>query len=138
MVSLSEQDVLELLGYAGSQRHPLEILGYECSSRGARRFREEQPDFVPQVCQLIQASLEHTGSFPGNPGGEILRDGTYLERRPDGLISLHTSIEVSMSETARSTIEFTSVRDAAFELIRRSRNPSYLPNDPKRRLEPPY
>jgi hypothetical protein len=93
MVSLRYQDVLELLGCAKSDRHPLEILGYDYSTRGARRFRAEQPDFVPQVCQLIQMSLDETGSFPRKPGEEILRGGTYLERRPDGVISLHTSVE---------------------------------------------
>jgi len=57
-------DVLELLLSADSDRRPLEILDSDCSTRGARQFRQDRPDYVPQAWQLIQTGLEQAGSFP--------------------------------------------------------------------------
>jgi hypothetical protein len=131
MVTLTYQDVLELLRYAASDRHPLEILGYDCSTRGARQFRQDRPDFVPQVCKLIQTSLEEAGSFPREPSAEVLQEGTYLERGPDDVISLHTSVEISVSQTARVRKDFASMRSAMIELLRRVSDPAYLPMPPK-------
>src|SRR5262249_27381223 len=113
--------------YEASDRHPLEILGYPCSTRGAKQFRQDRPDFVPQVCQLIQTSLEETGYFPRQPSKEILQDGTYLERRPDGVISLYMNVEISVSQTSRVREDFTSMPEAILALLRRVSNPTYLP-----------
>jgi hypothetical protein len=126
MVTLTYQDVLELLGYAASDRRLLEILGYACSTRGVRQFRQERPDFIPQLCQIIQASLEETGQFPRQPSQEVLNEGTYLEKDRDGVISLHKSVEISVSQTARVRKDFASAREAIIELLRLSGNPTYL------------
>jgi hypothetical protein len=131
MVTLTDQDILELLRYAASDRHPLEILGYSCSTRGARQFRQDRPDFVPQVCQLIQASLEEAGSFPRDPSEEILKDGFCLKRGSDGVISLHQSVEISISQTLRVSEDFPSIQSAILELLRRVSDPAYLPVPPK-------
>lgn len=127
MVTLSEQDLLELLGYTATDRHPLEILGYEYSTRGAGQFRRERPDLLSQACRLIEASLEEAGSFPRDPGAEVLAAGIYLERRPDGMISLHRDVEVGIGQTARAHVDFVSPRDASLELLRRLGDPAYLP-----------
>ena len=126
MVALTERDVLELLCFAESSRRPLEILGYEYSSRGARRFRSERPDFLPSVCQIIRASLEQAGTFPRAPSAALREDGPYLERRPDGGVSLVTSFEVGISQTERVRIEFASMQDAILGLLRRVSDPAYL------------
>jgi hypothetical protein len=127
MVTLSYQDLLEWLGYATTDRHPLEILGYEYSTRGARQFRGERPDFLPQVCRIIEASLEEAGAFPRAPGPGVLEDGAYLERRPGGTIALHRNVEVGMSQTARVRTDFATARAAALELVRQLIDPAYLP-----------
>jgi len=131
MVTLSYQDVLELLRYAASDRHPLEILGYDCSTGGARQFRRDRPDYVPQVSKLIQSSLEESGSFPRELSDQLLKDGTYLERRPDDVISLHRSVEISVSRTVRVSEDFTSMRSAILELLRLVGDPAYLFVPPK-------
>jgi len=131
MVTLTYQDVLELFRYVASDRHTLEILGHDCSTRGARQFRQDRPDYVPQVCRLIQTSLEESGSFPRELSDELLKDGIYLERRPDGVISLHSSAEISVSRTARVREDFISMRSAMIELLRRLSDPPYLPVPPK-------
>jgi hypothetical protein len=127
MVTLSYQDVLELLHYSETNRHPLEIFGFACSTRGARQFRQDRPDFVPQICQVIQASMEEAGSFPREPSAEVLKEGTYLERRPDGMISFHSSVEISVIQTARVRQDFPSMRAAIIALLRRICDPAYLP-----------
>lgn len=53
-----------LMGLQPTKLHPLEILGYDCSSEGARRFRAEQPSFLPQVVAHVQGSLAKIGGFP--------------------------------------------------------------------------
>jgi hypothetical protein len=126
MVELSERDLVELLGYRAADRHPLEILGYDCSTRGVRRFRAERPDFLPQVCRIIEASLEETGSFPRDRSPELMQSGTYLENRADGSVALFTSVETGLVTTAQIQICFPSVRQACIELIRRTSQPDYL------------
>jgi hypothetical protein len=126
MVILTDQDLLELLRYTPSERHTLEILGYDYSTRGARQFRRERPDFLPQICRLIRACLEEAGSFPREPSTAVLAEGTYLERRPDGVTVLHASVEVSMNRTAQVRIDFESVDGAILELLRRLADPAYL------------
>jgi hypothetical protein len=126
LVNLSYQDALELLGYASTGRHPLEILGYEYSTRGMRQFRQERPDVASQLVPLIQASLEEAGMFPREPGEEVLRDGAYLERRSDGVILFHSMAEVSVSRSVRMSISFETMKEAIGELLRRVGNSVYV------------
>ena len=65
------------------------------------------------------------------PGADVLQDGIYLECRPDGVVSMHASVEVSVSQTVRARIDFASVGEASFELLRRIGDPAYLPVLPK-------
>jgi len=131
MVTLTYRDVLELLRHADSDRHPLEILGHNCSTRGARQFRQDRPDCAPQVSKLIQSSLEKSGSFPRELSNELLKDGTDLERRPDNVVSLHRSVEISVSRTARVSEDFTLIPSAILELLRRLGDSAYLPVPPE-------
>jgi hypothetical protein len=118
--------MLELLGYVARDRHPLEILGYELSTQGLRRFRRERPDVFPQVCRLIERSLDEARFFPRHPTEEILNEGIYLERLPEGGIALNRSVEVSISQTARVRIDFASPRAAILELLRLVSDPAYV------------
>jgi hypothetical protein len=114
MVTLTYRDLLQLIGLAPSDRHSLEILGYECSSRGLRQFRRERPDVFPQVYRLIEESLEETGTFPRN----ARPDEALLVRQPDGRISLFYSAEISMARSIWAHRDFGSVREAIIETIR--------------------
>jgi hypothetical protein len=127
LVTLTTQEVLELLGYTSVRRHPLEIFGYGVSTRGASRFRQERPDYVPQLVQVIHDSLERSGTFPPRPSDEVLRDGTYLERRPDGGATLHTTVEISMSQTAPISKPYLKEEDAITELLLSRCDPAYFP-----------
>jgi len=125
MVSLSNQDALELLGYTATQRHPLEILGFEYSTRRAKEFRQERPNLAPRLRQLIEDSLEETGLFPREPSEDVLQEGIYLERRSDGVTALHMTVEVGISQTRRVRCDFSSIQDAISELLRRVADPAY-------------
>jgi hypothetical protein len=131
MVNLTEHDLLELLGYAATGRHPLEVLGYGYSTRGAQELRRERPDLVPQACRLIRASLEEAGTFPRQPGEEVVKEGLYLERRPGGVVALHMSVEVGTARTARARVDFATAEGAILELLRRLGDPAYLPVPPR-------
>ena len=127
VITLGEPDLLEWLGYSTPRRHPLKILGYDDSTRGARRFREERPNVLPEACRLIEMALAEAGLFPREPGPGVLEDGVYLERRPGGIVALHRSDEVSFSQTARVHIDFGTAREAAWALLRLLCDPAYLP-----------
>jgi hypothetical protein len=61
MKTLSTEDIEFLLGVRASELHPLDILGYGYTSEGARRFRDEHPDFVPQIIAHVQSVLRTAG-----------------------------------------------------------------------------
>jgi hypothetical protein len=125
-VTLTYQDVLELLLYEESTRRPLEILGYEYSSRGIREFRRERPDYLPQIHALIRQSVDEAGNFPRALNSSTLEDGTYLERRSDGNIRLHFSVETSINSTAQVYLDFTSMDEAIHTLLTRLLDPAYF------------
>lgn len=126
MASLTYDDLLELLRYRPSGRHPLEILGYECSTRGAHRFRHDRPDVFPQAVRLIRSSLEESGTFPREPGADILAGGVYLEARADGVTALHRDVEVGMGRSTRVRIDFGSMHEAILSLLRLVGDPAYI------------
>jgi hypothetical protein len=124
MTNLSYQDALELLRYENSGRHPLEILGYEYSTRGSNRFREDRPNVVSQIERLIRESLEEAGVFPReHPGGDS------LERLAGGVIVLHTSAEISVSQTIPVQYAFASMIEAIYSLIRARGDSVYVALD---------
>src|SRR5947209_302548 len=64
MKMLSPDDIECLLGVRPSKAHPLDILGYGYSSEGARLFRAERLNFLPQIVAYIQSVLARSGVFP--------------------------------------------------------------------------
>lgn len=116
---LSEQDVLELLGYADTSRRPLEILGFEYSTAGMHRFRRERPCFLPQVLNQIVACLDQFGRFPSVPrNDEATPEGPpILRRTPTGITMEHT-VETGISSCARVISQYASADEAAVALVR--------------------
>ena len=116
---------IECLLFRPTKLHPLDILGYGYTSEGARRFRAEKPDFLPQIFAYIQKVLEDHKIFPpetvsNNPGYRafIYADGTsfrvsYVE-------------EVSLSRLDRFSSKPLSVAEAARPYVKIVTNPDYL------------
>ncbi len=64
MKMLSPDEIECLLGVRPSKAHPLDILGFGYSSEGARIFRAERPNFLPQIVGYIRSVLTRSGVFP--------------------------------------------------------------------------
>ena len=126
MVSLGYDGVLVLLGYGASSPHPLEILGYEYSRRGAEQFRRERPDYTDQAVAVVAATLKEYGAFPREISDELRRSGTYVVKTR-GRYVLHHWIEVSVCAMKRGEQRFLSVGGAARALVRERGNADYLP-----------
>jgi len=131
VVTLTYLDLIELLRIVPTKRHPLEILGYEYSTRGARQFRQDRPDFLPQAYRLIEQSLQETGSFPRNPHPGVDWVGSMLESRPDGRITVFSSAEITVFETIRTRCDFLSVHEAIYEVLRKTADRAYLRVPPR-------
>jgi hypothetical protein len=126
VVSLTYQDLLELLRIVPTKRHPLEIMGYEYSTRRTRQFRRDRPDFFPQAYRLVEQSLEETGSFPRNPHPGVDWAGSMLQSRPDGRITFFSSAEIGVFESIRTRCDFDSVQEAIHEVLRKTADRAYL------------
>jgi len=121
MVTLSEQDVLELLGYPAERRHPLEILGFGASTQGAEAFRAQRPDYVPEVSGIITKAVERDGRFPSEPLCPFIRkidESSYV---------VHYYVEKSMGQIEETSTRVPSVEHATVLLLRETANPDYLP-----------
>jgi hypothetical protein len=81
MKTLSPEDIERLVGARPSSDHPLEILGYGFTSDGVRRFRAEQPDYLPQIVAHIRSVLIRAGIFPEgtNPDDAGFRTFIYSD-----------------------------------------------------------
>jgi hypothetical protein len=134
VVTLTYRDLIELLRIVPTKRHPLEILGYEYSTRGALQFRQDCPDFLPQAYRLIEQSLAETGSFPRNPQPGVDWDGSMLLSGPDGRITFFSSAEISVFESIRTRFDFGSVQEAIYELLRKTADGTYLRVPPRTEL----
>ena len=64
MKMLSPDEIECLLGVRPSKADPLDILGFGYSSEGARIFRAERPNFLPQIVGYIRSVLTRSGVFP--------------------------------------------------------------------------
>lgn len=125
MKTLSADEIECLLGIRASNVHPLDILGYGYTSEGARRFRAEQPDFLPQIVAYVQSVLKREGIFPkgtdpSNPGYI-----TYLQA--DGLaFRISKMVEAGFSRFERIATDPISETEAIKEYIREVANPDYI------------
>ena len=116
---LSEQDVLELLGYAGTGRRTLEILGFEYSTAGMQQFLRQRPCLLPQVLNHIVVSLDQFGRFPcASRDDEATPEGPPILRRGPAGITMEHTVETGISSCTRVISQYASAEDAAVALIR--------------------
>jgi len=81
MKTLAPEEIECLVGAKHSDLHPLDILGYGFTSEGARRFRAEQPRFLPQIVAYIQSVLVRASIFPEqtNPDDPGIKPFIYAD-----------------------------------------------------------
>jgi hypothetical protein len=122
---LAPDEIESLLQARPNDRHPLDILGYDYTSDGARRFRTERPDFAPQIITHIESVLRASGIFPShvdrdNPGSTtfIYADGPLY--RVSGLE------EVGVARYQRLSSEPMHQKGSIVAYIRRVANPDHV------------
>jgi hypothetical protein len=125
MKTLSTDEIECLLGVRPSDAHPLDILGYGYSSDGARRFRAEQPDFLPQIVAHVQSVLRTADIFPRDTDPASAGFRTFI-RREGALFTISSLEEVGFSRFQRITTKPQSETSAIREYIRRVANPDYV------------
>ena len=125
MKTLSPNDIECLLGVRACKEHPLDVLGYGYTSEGARQFRIEQPDVLPQLVAHVRSVLRAEGLFPkGTVPAEagyrtfILADGASFR--------VSSMQEIGLSRFERILSNPMSEAEAIREYIRRVANPDYV------------
>lgn len=125
MKTLSQCEIECLLGIRASNDHPLDILGYGYTSEGARRFRAEQPDFLPQIAAYVRNVLLREGIFPKETNPDDAGYRTFI--RADGASFRISSMEeIGFSRYERISTDPLSETEAIHEYIRRVANPDYV------------
>jgi hypothetical protein len=123
--TLSADEIECLLGIRSSDAHPLDILGYGYSSEGARRFRAEQPDFLPQIAAHVRSVLAREGIFPKGTDPDNAGYKTFI--RTDGASFWISSMEeVGFSRFERFSTGPMSEKEAICEYIQQVANPDYI------------
>jgi hypothetical protein len=125
MKTLSPEEIECLLGVRPSKTHPLDILGYGYSSEGARLFRAERPNFLPQIAGYIRSVLARSGVFPEginrqNPG---FRAFLYLQASSFWLSSVE---EVGLGRCERIVSGPMCEREAIKDYLQRVANSDYV------------
>ncbi len=125
MKTLSPDKIECLLGIRAFDAHPLDILGYGYSSEGARRFRAERPNFLPQIASYVRSVLAGAGIFPRETN---LNDPGYSTLiRADGASFIISGMEeIGFSRFGRFSSGPMSETEAIHEYIRRVSNPDYV------------
>lgn len=125
MKTLSADEIECLLGIRASDAHPLDILGYGYSSEGARRFRAEQPDFMPQIAAHVRSVLVREGIFPKDTDPDnagfrtiIVADGASFK--------ISSMEEIGFSRYERFSTGPMSETAAIHEYIQQVANPDYV------------
>ena len=122
MKTLSTKEIESLLGIPGSGDHPLEILGYGYTSEGARRFRTERPDFVPQIVAHVQSILRAADIYPRDTDPGDAGWWTFI-RHDGGSFTISSMEEIGFGRFERIVSEPMSETAAIREFIRRAANP---------------
>jgi hypothetical protein len=125
MKTLSPDDIDCLLGIRACDDHPLDILGYGYSSEGARRFRSEQPDFLPQIVAYIQNVLMKEGIFPKQTNLSDPGFKTFIQS-DRGLFRVSSVEEVGFSKLERIVTNRLPAIEAIQVYIRKVTNPDYV------------
>ena len=125
MKTLSPDEIDCLLGIQATDAHPLDILGYGYSSDGARRFRAEKADFLPQIVAHVRSVLTREGIFPAQTNPEDAGYRTFI--RADGIFFRISSMEeIGFSRFDRITTGPMPEAEAIHKYIRRVTNPDYV------------
>lgn len=125
MKTLAPDEIEVLLGLRPSHDHPLEILGYGYSSEGARSFRAERPNFLPQVVAYVQRVLAEAHLFP--QGIDRDNPGTRTFIYGDGVLFRVSSVEeVGIGRYERISTGPLSEMEAVQAFIRKVANPDYI------------
>ena len=125
MKTLSTEDIECLLGVRATDQHPLDILGYGYTSEGARRFRAERPDFIPQIVAHVQRALQSGGVF--RPDIDVRDAGWRTFIRGDGdAFTVSSMEEIGLSHFERIPSQPMSEAAAIREFIRLAANPDYV------------
>lgn len=122
---LSPDEIECLLGIRASDAHPLEILGYGYCSEGAQRFREERPDFLPQIVAYVRSVLVREGVFPK---GTDPNDAGYrtLIQADRALFKVSNMEEIGVGRYARISSDPMPETEAIREYIRKVASPDYV------------
>jgi hypothetical protein len=126
MIALSTSDIESLIGVRADDRHPLEIMGYDFTSEGVRRFREEKPDFLPQIRDHIRAVLLANTIFPPNTNREDPGWRTFIESSGHRY-TLSTIEEIGLGRYDRFRTDYSSPEEAIESFLQQVCNPDYLP-----------
>jgi len=125
MKTLSPAEIESLLGAGPAKGHPLDILGYGFDSDGVRRFRTEQPDFLPQIVAYVQAVLARAGIFPEATNHDDPGFATFIYA--DGAsFRISRMEEVGVTRYKRISTGPLPEAEAVLEYIRRVANPDYV------------
>ncbi|MBE2179470.1 MAG: hypothetical protein IAE97_03280 [Chthoniobacterales bacterium] len=136
MKTLSENDILSLVGARPDDRHPLEIIGYDFTSEGVRRFREEKPNFLPQMKKHIQESLLASGIFPQDTNPEDPGWRAFIQRS-GSQYKMSWVAEVGTSRFDRFSTDHKSIDAAIHDYLLEVCNPDYVPIDKKQNANEP-
>lgn len=125
MKTLSPDEIECLVGARPSSVHPLDILGYGHTSEGARRFREEQPDYLPQIVAYVQSVLGRGSVFPEDTNPDDPGFGTFIYG--DGQSFRVSSMEeIGVARCERISTGPLSAIEAIHVYLRRVANPDYV------------
>lgn len=125
MKTLSTDEIDCLLGVHASNAHPLDILGYGYTSEGARRFRAERPDFLPQIAAHVQSILQAAGIFPKDTNPDDAGFRTFI-RRAGASFTISSVEEIGLNRYERITSKPMSETAAIRQYIRQVVNPDYV------------
>jgi hypothetical protein len=125
MKTLSTEEIECLLGVRASDQHPLDILGYGYTSDGVHRFREERPDFLPQIVGHVQRVLQMVGAFPPDMYTRDAGRRTFIRHDGDSF-TVSSMKEIGLSRYERITSQRMSEAAAIHEVIRLVANPDYV------------
>ena len=132
MIALSTSDIESLIGAKADDRHPLEIMGYDFTSEGVRRFREEKPDFLPQIRDHIRTVLLTASIFPAHTNKEEPGWATFIESSGHKH-TLSRIEEIGVGRYDRFKTEYISQEEAIDSFLRQVCNPDYLPIEQKQK-----
>lgn len=136
MKTLSADDILSLVGARVDDRHPLEIIGYDLTSEGARRFREEKPDFVPQITAHIQEMLSTHGIFPKDTNLEEPGWRAFIQKTETGF-RMSWVAEVGTSRFDRLQKDYKAADAAIHDYLLEVCNPDYVSIDKMQSVNAP-